>query len=73
MSEDQNTKFSHKVKVTARDVAHFDELIEQARDMYGQRGRENGWWWKVDGKYKDRKLVFMFKEKSDAVIFKLCI
>lgn len=73
MSAEQNSKFIHKVKVTARDRAHFEELITIARDMFGHHGKENGWRWTIDGPYRDRKMIFRFRDNNDATIFKLCI
>lgn len=73
MSVERNTKHRIKVIYQARNAEDFQRAIFLAKQMFGHGGKENGWWWGVQGKFRDRTLVFKFNRQVDANLFKVCL
>lgn len=72
-TDDMSVKPSIKIKVNVRFSTQedLDEILTYCKERFGHRGKEAGWWWRINGKWKDRKAVFMFKNEEDAMAFKL--
>jgi len=62
---------SIKVSVDFIDSEDLDNILEFCKERFGHRGKEAGWWWRINGKWKNKKAVFTFKKEEDAVAFKL--
>lgn len=60
----------HSVTVKA-DQKKLELDLDYCKTRFGHRGQENGWWWKVRDKWKDKVFVFSFEEEADALAFKL--
>lgn len=57
----------------AKDSEDFQRALGLAREIFGHRGRENKWWWNINGSFRDKIINFKFDEEIDALRFKLCL